>query len=443
MQDERRSQETWPIRLHRAYGGKIQTLPKVPMASFDEVAVWYTPGVADACRAIATDPDAVWSLTNRANSVAVLSDGSRVLGLGDIGPEAGLPVMEGKALLLKYFGGVDGVPLCVGTHTVDGIVAAARAVAPSFGGINLEDIAQPKCFRVLAALREDTGIPVWHDDQQGTAMVALAGLRNALRIVGKDLHAVRIALVGIGAANTAVYNLLRAEGVEGRQVIACDSVGTLHAGRADIEGKANLLTEKWAICSETNAERVSGGIEAALNGADVCLAFSKPGPDTIRPEWIGRMASDAIVFACANPVPEIDPTAALRAGARLVATGRSDFPNQVNNSLAFPGVFRGALDVRARMITHPMARAGAAALSEAVPERSLGERSILPRTDDIHIAARVAAAVGSAALSEGLARIELSKAELFEGAVRRIEAARAATHALVETGHIAALPENR
>jgi malate dehydrogenase (oxaloacetate-decarboxylating) len=428
------------IRLHRAYRGKVQMLPKCPLGSLEDLGIWYTPGVAAASRAIARDPDLVYDLTNKGNTVAVLSDGSRVLGLGDIGPEAGLPVMEGKALLFKHFGGVDAVPLCIAVHGEEEIVAVAEALAPSFGGINLEDISAPKCFRILERLRGSLPIPVWHDDQQGTAMVVLAGLLNALEVVGKRLAEVTIALVGIGAANMAVYRLLKAEGVNPERIVACDSRGTLHARRADIEADRSALRDKWGVCLETNPACRDGGIEEAFGGADVCLAFSQSGPGTIPPAAVAAMSPRAIVFACANPVPEIWPEEALAAGAAVVATGRGDFPNQVNNSLAFPGVFRGAFDVGARAISDGMTRAGALALANCARERGLGERAILPRTDEPEVAASVAAATGVEAVAEGLARHPADRSELYQTALRQILAARSASEALIRAGLIPPMP---
>ncbi len=428
------------LRLHRFYGGKMQTLPKCAIRSFADFATWYTPGVAAPCRAIQREPERVYDYTNRANLVAVVSDGSRVLGLGDIGPEAGLPVMEGKALLFKHLGGVDAVALCLRSRSEDDFVRAVEMLEPSFGAINLEDVAQPKCFRILEALRARMTIPVWHDDQQGTAVVVLAGLLNALEVVGKRLDRVRVALVGIGAANTASYRLLKACGMAPAQAIACDTRGTLHAGRADIEARAGEFAAKWAICRESNAERVTGGIEQALRGADVCLAFSTPGPGTIGPGWVKAMAPDAIVFACANPVPEIWPQDAHAAGARVVATGRGDFPNQVNNSLCFPAVFRGVLDVRATAITDAMAIAAAREVAAVARERGLSAQRIVPRMDDPELYPRVAAAVGLAAQAEGVARLSLTRDQLLARATQAIGAARAATDALMRAGVVAPPP---
>jgi malate dehydrogenase (oxaloacetate-decarboxylating) len=402
-------------------------LPKCPITSDQDFAIWYTPGVAAPCREIQKSPELVYEHTNKANTIAIVSDGSRVLGLGDIGPEAGLPVMEGKALLFKYLGGIDAVPLCVRAKEPDDIVRLVQTIEPSFGGINLEDIVQPQCFRVLDALRAELSIPVWHDDQQGSATVLLAGLINALKVVGKAIGDVRIAMVGMGAANAAIYRLLKTAGIEPQAVIACDTQGTLHRGRADIEAQQERFADKWRVCSEINAERVVGGIREALLGADVCIAFSQPGPDVIRPEWIRAMAPDAIVFACANPVPEVWPWDAKAAGARIVATGRSDFANQVNNSLGFPGIFRSVLDVRARTITDEMAIAAAEALAGLAEQQGLSEERILPGMGDIEVAAPVAAATGAKAQAQDLARKQVSPDRLYQGALAVIRAAREAT----------------
>ncbi|MBI1963720.1 MAG: NADP-dependent malic enzyme, partial [Candidatus Rokubacteria bacterium] len=332
------------LRLHPFYRGKIQTALKCPIREFGDFAIWYTPGVAAPCRAIQADPELVYAHTNKANTIAIVTDGTRVLGLGDIGPEAGLPVMEGKALLYKHLGGVDAVPICLRTKDADELIRTVTLLEPGFGAINLEDIAQPKCFRILDTLRARLGIPVWHDDQQGTATALLAGLLNALAIVGKDVRRVKLAMVGMGAANVACYRLLTANGIDPQAIVACDSKGVLHKARNDVEARREAFADKWRVCRESNGENVTGGIPEALRGADVCIAFSASGPDVVRPEWVRTMARDAVVFACANPVPEIWPWDATEAGARVVATGRSDFPNQLNNSLVFPGLFRGALD---------------------------------------------------------------------------------------------------
>jgi malate dehydrogenase (oxaloacetate-decarboxylating) len=424
------------VRLHTLYRGKVQTMPKCPLGRPEDFGVWYTPGVAAASRAVVRDPAQVYDVTNRGNSIAIVSDGSRVLGLGDIGPEAGLPVMEGKALLFKYLGGVDAVPICLKTRNPEAIVETVSLLEPTFGGINLEDIAQPKCFQVLDTLRARLGIPVWHDDQQGTAAVALAGLMNALRVVGKELSGIKLAMVGMGAANVATYRLLTSGGVEPGAIVACDSKGTLHRGRGDIEAAQETFPDKWRVCQETNAEQITGGIAEALRGADACIAFSEPGPGVIEPGWIKAMASDAIIFACANPVPEIMPAEAIAAGARIVATGRNDFPNQVNNSLVFPGLFRGVLDVRARAISDEMTLRATQELAACAVEAGLSDQSILPRMTDWRTPARIAAAVGVKAQEQGLAVLRKDREALRAEALATIQGARNATDVLMREGLI-------
>ncbi|HEM62564.1 MAG TPA: NADP-dependent malic enzyme, partial [Chloroflexi bacterium] len=318
------------MKLHPFYKGKIEMVAKCVIRDFQDFGIWYTPGVAAPCRAIAEDKELAYEYTNKWNTIAVVTDGTRVLGLGDIGPEAAMPVMEGKALLFKYLGGVDAVPICLDTKDPEQFMAAVKLLQPSFGGINLEDISQPKCFRILDTLRQEMQIPVWHDDQQGTAAVTLAGLINALEIVGKSLSEARIAMIGAGAANLCIARLLISAGVTPGHIIISDSKGTLHRGRTDLKEK---YAEKWEMCLQTNEDDLVGGNAEAIRGADVLIALSTPGPGTVKPEWVAEMAQDAIVFACANPVPEIWPWEAKEAGARIVATGRSDFPNQVNNSL--------------------------------------------------------------------------------------------------------------
>lgn len=428
---------TRALTMHARYRGKIATIPKVPLRDAAELSIWYTPGVAEPCRAIAADAEAAFSYTNRANTIAIVSDGSRVLGLGDIGPEAGLPVMEGKALLFKLFGGVDAVPLCIRTREPDDIVRAVELIEPSFGGINLEDIAQPKCFSVLDEARRRVSIPVWHDDQQGSATAALAALLAAVEVTGKSIDRVRIVLFGVGAANVATYRLLKAYGLDPKAIIACDSKGILGPGRTDIEQQQRVYGDKWRICLESNGDRRTGGPAAAFVGADVCIAFSRPGPGVILPEWVGAMAPNAAVFAAANPIPEIFPEAAFNAGARIVATGRSDFPNQLNNSLVFPGLFRGVLDVRAKTISDRMAIAAAEELIAAARQKGLAADRLLPAMDDWMVAIRIAGAVGAAAVEEGLARNASSRSELEKLATVAISNSRACLEELVRAGLIA------
>lgn len=443
--DERRRSGTGApaeaaLRLHPFYKGKVQMMPKCALRGLEDFAVWYTPGVAAPCRDIQATPERIYDHTNRGNTIAVVSDGSRVLGLGDIGPEAALPVMEGKSLLFKYLGGVDAVPLCLRTADEDALIDTVRALEPAFGGINLEDIAHPSCFRVLDTLRAEMAIPVWHDDQQGTATVLLAGLENALEVVGKRLEEIKIALVGMGAANVAVYRMLVAAGADPGGIVACDTGGTLHRGRHDIESRRERFTDKWRACCDSNADAVTGGVADALRGADVAIAFSRPRPGIIRPEWVRTMAPRAVVFACANPEPEIWPRDAREAGASIVATGRSDFPNQLNNALAFPGIFRGVLDVRARTVSDEMAIAAAREIAACGRERGLAAESILPRIDDPDVPLRIAVTTALAARQQGLADLSRDADELREEGRLIIERARGATRALLREGFIPAPP---
>ncbi|MEM2961432.1 MAG: NADP-dependent malic enzyme [Candidatus Bathyarchaeia archaeon] len=419
------------LRLHEFYRGKIEAAIKCPVRGIMDLALWYTPGVAGPCRAILRDPEMVYRLTNKWNSVAVVSDGSRVLGLGDIGPEAGLPVMEGKALLFKYLGGVDAYPLCLSARSEEDIVKAVEWIEPSFAGINLEDIEAPKCFRILEALKGKLRIPIWHDDQQGTATVVLGGLLNAAKLVGKDLRGLRIAIVGAGAAGLSICKLLMKAGVDPGDMILVDSKGILNRDREDLNKPETL--EKWRYCLITNREGKGGSISDALVGMDACVAVSKPGPGVLKPEMIRRMADDPIVFACANPTPEIWPWEAKEAGARVVATGRSDLPNQVNNSLGFPGVFRGALDVRARTITDEMCIAAAEELASAIPEDELDEEYILPSMEDWWIYPRVASAVGSKAMEQGVALRMVEKDQLYNEALTIIERSRKMLEVMMES----------
>ena len=430
------------MKLHPFYRGKMQTMPKCAVRDFSDFAIWYTPGVAEPCRAIKADKEKVYEYTNKWNTVAVVSDGTRVLGLGDIGPEAGMPVMEGKALLFKYLGGVDAVAICLDTKEPDEIIQAVKWLQPSFGGINLEDIANPKCFYILDTLRREMAIPVWHDDQQGTAAVTLAGLVNALKTVGKKKEEVSITLIGVGAANIAITRVLFADGFKPENTIFVDSKAILHTGRTDLEEKQTENPYKWELCQRTNPEKRTGGIAEALQGADVCISLSKSGPDTIKPEWLKGMNKDAILFACANPIPEIWPWEAKEAGVRIVATGRSDFPNQVNNSIGFPAIFRGTLDVKAKTITDEMCIAAAYELAKCAEDRGITEDNIIPTMAEWEVFIREAVAVGMKAIEQGVARETPSREELTRRAEKMIKESREATALLMKSGLIPPVPKD-
>jgi len=429
------------MKLHPFYRGKMQTVPKCVVRDFNDFAIWYTPGVAEPCKAIKADKEKVYDFTNKWNTVAVVSDGTRVLGLGDIGPEAGMPVMEGKALLFKYLGGVDAVPICLDTKDPDEIIQAVKWLQPSFGGINLEDIANPKCFYILDTLRREMEIPVWHDDQQGTAAVTLAGLVNALKIIGKKKEKVKLTVIGSGAANVAILRVLFTDGFKPANTIVVDSKATLHTGRKDLEQQQKENPYKWDLCQKTNPEKRTGGIAEALKGADVCISLSKSGPGVILPEWVKGMAKDAIIFACANPIPEIWPWEAKEAGARIVATGRSDFPNQVNNSTGFPGIFRGTLDVKAKTITDEMCITAAYELAKCAEDRGISEDNIAPTMAEWEVFVREAVAVGMKAIEQGVAREKKSREELTKQAEKMIGEARETTALLMKSGLIPPAPE--
>ena len=422
------------MRLHPFYKGKLAVTPKCRIKDVDDFAIWYTPGVAAPCRDIADNPAKVYEHTNKGNFVAVVSDGSRVLGLGDIGPQASMPVMEGKAILFKYLGGVDAFPICIDTKDPEEIIQICKWLQPTFGGINLEDIAKPKCFYILDRLRQEMDIPVWHDDQQGTAAITLAGLINALKVVGKSKTEVQIAMIGAGAANIAIARVMIAAGFPASKIIMVDTKGILHQGRDDLNTSENK--EKWKICQTSNEQGRTGGIAEAMKGADVCISLAQSGPGVIKPEWVSSMAQDAIVFACANPVPEIWPWEAKQAGARIMATGRSDFPNQVNNSLGFPAVFRGALDVAAKTITDEMCIAAAEELAKCAQDKGLRDDYIIPAMDEWEIFPRQAVAVGMKAIEQGIAKNILSKEQLSDQTTKIIKRAQQETKALMDQGLI-------
>lgn len=428
------------MRLHPFYRGKIEVVPKCCVKNFNDFAIWYTPGVAEPCKEIQRHPLKVYEYTNKWNTVAVVSDGTRVLGLGDIGPEASLPVMEGKSLLFKYLGGVDAYPICLDTKDPEEIIQAVKWLKPSFGGINLEDIAKPKCFYILNRLRKEMDIPVWHDDQQGTATIVTAGVINAIKLVGKKLDSTLVSMIGAGAANIAISRVLISVGINQKNIIMADSKGILHPTRKDLEKEKEDNPEKWNMCLNSNAEGRTGSVEDALKNTDICIAASKPGPRTIKKEWISAMADDAIVFATANPIPEIWPWKAKEAGARIVATGRSDFPNQINNSLGFPGIFRGTLDVRAETITDEMCIAAAYELAKTAEDEGMDEEHIVPTMDSWEVFPREAVAVGMKAISQGIARVTLSKQEIYDHATGIIKKARDETQMLMKEGFILPAP---
>lgn len=429
------------MKLHPFYHGKVETALKCCVRDFQDFAIWYTPGVAAPCKEIAADPEKVYEHTNKWNTVAVVSDGTRVLGLGDIGPKAGLPVMEGKALLYKYLGGVDGVPIMLDAKDPDVIINTVMILQPGFGGVNLEDISNPKCFYILDTLREKAEIPIWHDDQQGTATVTLAGLINALKVVGKKIEDVSITFIGTGASNVACSRLIFGRGANPANCRMVDSKGILGRHRSDLQARKNEYEDKWRLCQTTNAEGREGGIAEAMKGADVVVALSRSGPGVIQPQWVSGMAKDAILFACANPAPEIWPWEAKQAGAAVVATGRSDFPNQINNSLGFPGIFRGALDVRARTITDEMCFAAADALAGHIGDR-LDDEHLLPTMDDWEVFPREAAAVAMKAQEQGLARIQMTYDEELQNAKKIIGRSRNLTKMMMEQGFIEQAPED-
>jgi malate dehydrogenase (oxaloacetate-decarboxylating) len=404
------------VELSAYYQGKIETVPKVPVRSLADFALWYTPGVAEVSRAIQADPDRSFDLTGRWNTVAIVTDGSRVLGLGDIGPRAALPVMEGKALLFKCLGGVDAVPIPIQVGSPDRFIATVEAMAPAFGGINLEDIASPKCFGILEELQKRLSIPVWHDDQLGTAAATVAGLLNALELTHRSVQEVRTVLLGAGAANLVTARLLLALGHDPYRLTLVDQRGVLHAERDDVDELMLRNPWKYRIALRTNGGGRSGDLANALEGADVLLAASTPNPDTVRPEHVRAMAREPIVFALANPVPEIWPDVARAAGAAIVATGRSDFPNQVNNSLVFPAVFRGILDARARSIPDEVVLVAARELARGATRKGLTAQHLLPTMEESEVFPEVAAAVGDAAVRLGIARTRRSHDDFLERA---------------------------
>lgn len=433
------------LAAHRFYGGKMQTLPKAPVYGFNWFNVWYTPGVSAISTTIRDNNDTSFHLSNRSNLVAVVSDSTRVLGDGDCTPPGGLGVMEGKAMLMKYLGGIDAVPLCIdsrnenGEHSADNIIRFVKMIQPSFGAVNLEDISQPNCFKVLDVLREECDIPVWHDDAQGTACVTLAGILNALKLVNKSLQSIKVVLFGSGASNTSIARLMITDGVPPQNIILFDSKGGLHRNRSRYRDDPRFYRQ-WDLCQITNPQCVDMP-EEAFRGADVLVALSKPGPDTIKPEWVSLMADKAVVFACANPVPEIYPYRAKEAGAYIVATGRGDFPNQVNNSVCFPSILKGTLMVSARKITDGMAIRAAHSIADFAEKRGIMADNILPDMMESDLFPTVAADVAMQAIRENMARKTADWQEVYQKAKQDIDTAHAITELLEEHDHIPEFPE--
>lgn len=383
------------LEMHKKLKGKIEVCSKVEVNSAEDLSLAYSPGVAEPCKIIAENPDAVYEYTSKGNLVAVVSDGTAVLGLGDIGPEAAMPVMEGKAILFKKFANIDAFPICLATKDVDEIVNIVKALEPTFGGVNLEDISAPRCFEIESRLKKETNIPVFHDDQHGTAIVTLAALLGALRVVKKDIGKIKVVLNGAGSAGIAISKLIMTAGV--KNMILVDRKGIL------CQGEDWMNPAQASMAEVTNIEKLRGSLSDAVKGADVFIGVSAPG--VLTKEMVASMNSDSIVFAMANPTPEIFPDEAKEAGARIVGTGRSDFANQINNVLVFPGIFRGALDVRAKDITEEMKIAAADAISEIIPEEELNEDYIIPGAFDPRVAPAVAKAVAKVAVETGISQI--------------------------------------
>ncbi|WP_227762087.1 NAD(P)-dependent malic enzyme [Zhaonella formicivorans] len=393
------------LELHQRNTGKITVQPKVQITNGYELSLAYTPGVAEPCKEIHADVDKVYDYTNKGNMVAVVSNGTAVLGLGDIGPEAAMPVMEGKSVLFKTFAGIDAFPICIRAREVEEVVQAVKMLEPTFGGINLEDIAAPNCFEIERRLKEECNIPIFHDDQHGTAVVTLAAMLNSVKLVGKKIDEVKVVINGAGAAGIAVLKLLLKSGV--KDAILCDRLGAIYAGRPE-----GMNKEKEEISQFTNKQKVKGSLAEVLVGADVFIGLSTG--NVLNQDMVKSMAKAPIIMAMANPIPEILPDIAKAAGARVVCTGRSDFPNQVNNSLAFPGIFRGALDVRAKDINEEMKLAAAHAIAGLVSDKELCEEFVMPDPFDKRIAPKVAAAVAQAAMDSGVARIKVDPSDIEE-----------------------------
>lgn len=444
------------VLAHEFYGGKIQTMPKCGLYDFNWFGVWYTPGISGISTTIRDDNDTSFSLVSRGSTVAVVSDSTRVLGDGDCTPPGGLGVMEGKCMLMKYLGGVDAYPLCMdsrvrkgeedryglkaGEHSADKIIEFVQMLEPSVGAVNLEDIQQPQCFKVLDTLRETCNIPVWHDDAQGTACITLAGLLNALKLAGKKMEDCKIVLLGAGASNTTIARLILQDGGDPAKMIVCDSKGGLHKNRKDIESDPRFY-RKWELCQKTNPNCVES-FDEAIKGADVLIALSTPGPGTVKKEQIASMNKKAIVFTCANPIPEIWPHEAKEAGAFIVGTGRGDFPNQINNSVCFPGILQGALLVRSKKISDGMAIRCSHSIADYSEKVGIDTENIVVTMEDSDVFAVEAADVAMQAIKEGLARVKMTWDEAYQKAKKALTEARAQTALLMKEGFIKEPPQS-
>ena len=433
------------VKAHHFFGGMTQVTPKVPVGQLGLFNLWYTPGVSGVSTTIRDDNDASFNLSNRGNTVAIVTDSTRVLGDGDVTPSGGIGVMEGKALLMDQLGGIDAIPLCINSRDANGkndpqkIIDFVKMLSPSVGAVNLEDISQPNCYIALDRLQEECDIPVWHDDAQGTACVTLAGLLNALKLADKNLDEVKIVLLGAGASNTTIARLCITAGADPTKMILVDSRSGLHIDRDDLEDNKPFY-RKWELCQITNPKKIDD-FDTAIQDADVLIALSKPGPNTISSEQINRMADKAIVFVCANPVPEIYPYKAKEAGAFIVATGRGDFPNQINNSLCFPGLLRGVLMVRAKKITDAMAITAARALAEFSENQGISPEKIIVTMDNIDVFSHVAASVAMQAIEDGVARASITWTRARETAQARIKHSRDIADLLSKEGLIQNIPE--
>ncbi len=427
-------------KMHEFYNGKMQSLPKAGLYGFNWFNVWYTPGVSEVSTSIRDNNSLSYNLSNRGNLVAVVSDSTRVLGDGNCGVYGGLGVMEGKAMLMKYLGACDAIALCVNNRDEDGkpnadkLIDFVKMLEPSVGAVNLEDISQPNCYKVLDELRASCEIPVWHDDAQGTACVTLAGVLNALHLTSRTIEKSKFVLYGCGASNSTIASFLLQEGVNPDNMIVFDSKSGIHLGRTDLRDNPDKHRH-WGLAQKTNPQRIDT-MDEAMKGADVLIALSTPGPNTIKKEWVSLMAKDSIVFACANPVPEIYPHDAHDAGALIVATGRGDFPNQVNNSVCFPGILKGVLLVQAKGISDNMAIAAAHSLASFARSRGIAIDNIVPSMDETEVFAHVAADVAQEAVREGLARKIMSREEVFETALSQIKETRALIDDMMNQGHI-------